>query len=98
MVYSAVTHAGDGSPYDGVWFTHAFVYRIQPGMACSVYPDRLDVVFNMSGGETSVCHDLLAIGKFVGDKSREVIADGNECTEGAGAACMRERVRDDPLG
>lgn len=47
-------------------------------MAFSVYPDRLDVVFHISGGETSVCYDLLAIGGFLGDKSREVIVDGNE--------------------
>ncbi len=65
-------------------------------MAFSIYPDRLDVVFNISGGETSVCYDILAICGFIGDKSREVIVDGNECVERAGMACMRDRVRDDP--
>jgi hypothetical protein len=65
-------------------------------MAFSVYPDRLDVVFDISRGETSLCYDILAICEFSGDKSREVVVDGDECTEGAGVAYMLDRVRDDP--
>ena len=61
-------------------------------MAFSVYPDRLDVVFDISGGETSVCDDILAICEFIGDKSREVIVGSNECTQGAGVAFMRDRL------
>jgi hypothetical protein len=61
-------------------------------MAFSVYPDRHDVVFNISGGETSVCNDILAICELIGDKSREVIVGSNERAEGAGVACMRDRL------
>ena len=80
----------------GVWFYNVFVYWVQPGMAFSVYPDRLNVVFDISGGKTSICYDILAICEFSGDKSRQVSVDGNECAERAGMACMRDRVRDDP--
>ena len=65
-------------------------------MALFVYPDRLDVVFDISGGETSVCYDILAIREFTGDKSREVTVGSNECTQGAGVACMRDRIPGNP--
>ena len=64
-------------------------------MAFSVYSVRLDVVFDISCDQTSLCNDILAVCKFTGDKSREVIVDGNECTARAGVAFMRDRVRND---
>jgi len=44
---------------------------------------RLAVVFDFSCDQTSLCNDILAVCKFTGDKSREVIVAGNECTQGA---------------
>ena len=52
---------------------------IQPGVAFSVYSDGLDVVFDISRGETSVCNDILALCGLIGDKSREVVVGSNEC-------------------
>ena len=71
-MYTPPTH-GHGSLYYGVWFYYAFVYWIQPGVAFSVYSDGLDVVFDISRGETSVCNDILALCGLIGDKSREVV-------------------------
>src|SRR3989337_4264334 len=56
---------------------YGFVYWIQPGVAFSVYSDGLDVMFDISRGETSVCHDILAICEFIVDKSREVTVGSN---------------------
>lgn len=39
-------------------------------MAFSVYPDRLDAMFDISSDKTFVCYDILAICEFSGDKSR----------------------------
>ena len=53
-------------------------------------------MFDISGGETSVCDDILAVCGLIGDKSREVVVGSNECIARAGVAFMRDRVRDNP--
>ena len=65
---------------------YGFVYWIQPGVAFSVYSDGLDVMFDISRGETSVCNDILAICEFIGNKLREVPFGSNECIARAGMA------------
>ena len=62
-------------------------------MAFSVYSDGLDVMFDISRGETYVCHDILAICEFIGNKSREVTVGSNECIARAGMALCEIEYR-----
>jgi hypothetical protein len=82
--------ARTGALQDGVWDHYTVVHWVQPDMAFSVPTVRLDAVWDLWGGQASLCDNVLEVRGLIGDQPREVAFKGYGGASATGMAGMRD--------